>query len=192
VIVITATGPYFEPFDIADNWLIGQSEISSGQIVEGRYVLAITQPSMLAWSVEPRAFGDGVYEVDATLISGAEASGFGLVILAAGDMNAFLVATITGDGRYDLGLCERSCTVQQSLVGGYTLNQAILTDNQTNHLRIEARGGTISFSVNGAPVSQLTGLTYQPGLVGLYAESSPYGGMQAAFDNLAVAENSSQ
>ena len=188
VIVITAIGPYFAAFDDLGDWLVGDSDASAGRVEEGEYYLTIKQPRMLAWASQTRAFGDGIYEVDARLVSGPEASGFGLLLLGSSDMSSFFYCIITGDGRYDVGFCQEGCNVEQSLIGGYKLAPAILTENQTNHLRVELGGGQVTFLVNGSPVSQLQGMTYTSGLVGLIGESAQYGGFEAAFDNLSVVE----
>jgi hypothetical protein len=68
------------------------------------------------------------------------------------------------------------------------LAHTILTGNQVNHMQVELDSGQMTFSINGAPVSQLSGLSYSQGLVGLIGESSPYGGFQASFDNLQIVE----
>ena len=188
VIVITAIGPYFAAFDEPDDWLIGDSDKSAGYVEDGEYFLAIKQPSLVAWANQTRAFGNGIYEVDVRLNSGPEASGFGLLLLGSSDMSSFFYCIITGDGRYDIGYCQENCSEEQSLIGGYKLSPAILTENQVNHLRVELADGRISFLVNGALVSQRGGLTYSSGLVGLVGESAQYGGFEAAFDNLSVVE----
>lgn len=188
VIVITAMGPYFAAFDDLGDWLVGDSEKSTGRIAEGEYYLTIKQPLTLAWAGQTRAFGDGIYELDARLVSGPEDSGFGLLLLGSSDMSSFFYCIITGDGRYDVGFCQQNCTVEQSLIGGYKLAPAILTANRSNHLRVELSDGRVTFVVNGAPVSQIQGLTYSSGLVGLIGDSAQYGGFEAAFDNLSVVE----
>jgi hypothetical protein len=189
VIVIRAIGPYFAAFDESGDWLIGDSENSAGAIVDGAYLLTVKQPRLVAWANQTRAFGDGIYEVDVRLVSGPEASGFGLLLLGSSDMSSFFYCIITGDGRYDVGYCRENCRDEQSLIGGYKLSPAILTEDQeVNHLRIELSGGQVTFLVNGASVSQLQGLNYSPGLVGLLGESAQYGGFEAAFDNLSVVE----
>jgi hypothetical protein len=187
-VVVTAVGPYYTPFDEVGDWLIGETTNSQGRIEGGRYVLTVLQPEYIAWTHQQRAFGDGTYEVDASLLGGPEASGFGLLLLATSDVSTFFYCMITGDGRYDIGYCQDACRIQQSLIGGYTLSYAILTDNQTNRLRVDLIDGQLTFWVNGSPVSQIGGLTYSNGLVGLIGESSPYGGFEAAFDNLRVVE----
>ncbi|MBN1427260.1 MAG: hypothetical protein JXB07_02670 [Anaerolineae bacterium] len=188
VIVITAVGPYFTGFDDPGDWLLGDSENSAGRVEAGEYFLTIKQPGLIAWTNQTRAFGNGIYEVDVRLNSGPEASGFGLLLLGSSDMSSFFYCLITEDGRYDVGYCQQNCSEGQSLIGGYKLSPAILTENQTNHLRVELAGGRISFLVNGVLVSQRDGLTYSPGLVGLVGESAQYGGFEAAFDNLSVVE----
>jgi hypothetical protein len=188
VIVITATGPYFAAFDDPGDWLIGTSETSEGKLVDGRYVLTIKKPQMLAWANQTRTFGDGIYEVDAALGSGPEASGFGMLLMGATDLSSFFYVMITGDGRYDVGYCQDNCQIEKSLIDGYKLNQSILTENQSNHLRIELSGGQLTLLVNGAVVSQVQGLIYTSGVIGLIGESSQYGGLEATFDNLSVVE----
>jgi hypothetical protein len=188
VIVVTATGPYYTTFDDAGDWLIGKNEEGVGHVVDGQYRLSVTEPNHLAWTTQQRVFGEGTYEAEATLISGPEASGFGLLLLGSNDLSSFFYCMITGDGRYDIGYCQDGCETQESLIGGYTLAYTILVDNQTNFLRVELADGQLTFLVNGAPVGQVNGLGYTSGLVGLIGESSPYGGFEAAFDNLGVIE----
>jgi hypothetical protein len=186
VIVVTSSGPYYETFDGASDWLFGNGTISQGQVVDGQYRLNIDEPSMLAWTHQKQAFGDGIYEVDVALTRGPEASAFGLLLLGSSDLNSFFYCMITGDGRYDIGYCEDGCEVQESLIGGFTLAYTILTGYQANHLRVELDSGQLTFIVNGAPVSQIRNLAYSDGLVGLVGESSPYGGFEAVFDNLHI------
>ncbi|GAB4476796.1 MAG: hypothetical protein Kow00124_19290 [Anaerolineae bacterium] len=189
VIVITAQGPYFAGFDDPTGWLVGGGGSSEGQVIDGRYLLTVTRPDTLAWTHQQRSFGDGVYEVEATLISGAEASGYGLLLLGSSDVGSFIYCMITGDGRYDIGYCEEGCQRQESLIGGLTLAYAIRTGGETNYLRVDLNDGQLNFIVNGVAVSQVSGLTYSQGLVGLVGESSHFGGFQVAFDNLSVVED---
>jgi hypothetical protein len=189
VIVITAEGPYFTQFDDAGDWLVGETDGSAGQVHDGEYFLAVKKPHALAWASQPRIFGEGVYEVNARLVSGPEASGYGLLLMAASDLSAFFYVEITGDGRYDVGTCIQSCTQQQSIIGGYKLAPAILTDNQANHLKVTLHAGQLTLEVNGAAISQVQGLVYSRGVVGLIGESSQFGGFEAAFDNLSVVES---
>lgn len=188
VIVITASGPYFATFDTTDGWLLGESERSRGEVIEGAYHLHITEPRYVAWTHQTLSFGEGIYEVDARLVSGPEASAFGLLLLGSTDLRSFFYSMITGDGRFDVGFCEDACRTQESLVGGPTLSYAILTGNQTNRLHVELSGDTLTFRINGTLVSQVSGLSYSEGLVGLVGESAQYGGFEASFDNLQVVE----
>jgi hypothetical protein len=189
VIVITAEGPYFTPFDAAGDWLVGDTDSSTGRVENGEYYLGVKKPRSLAWSNQPRIFGEGIYEVNARLVSGPEASGFGLLLMGAGDLSAFFYVMITGDGRYDVGYCTESCAKEQSIIGGYKLAPAILTDNQTNHLKVGMKAGRLTLEVNGASLSTVGGLVYSRGVVGLIGESSQFGGFEAAFDNVSVVED---
>nr|MBN1229601.1 hypothetical protein [Anaerolineae bacterium] len=192
VVVITIEGPYNADFDQPGDWLVGRGEHSHGVVKDGRYVLSITEPEFLAWTHQQRAFGDGIYQVDTRLLSGPEASAFGLLLLGTSNLSQFYYCLITGDGRYDIGYCEDGCRAQESLVGGFTLAYPILPGNNTNSLRIDLFSGQMTVYINGTPVSQLSGLEYEPGLVGFIGESSPYGGFQVAFDNLLVSNQDGQ
>jgi hypothetical protein len=192
VVVITAEGPYFTGFDTAGEWLVGGGGSSHGVVQDGVYVLGVEQPDWMAWTRQPRAFGDGVYEVDARLASGAEGSAFGLLLLGSSDLRSFFYCMITGDGRYDVGYCEDACRTQESLTGGFTLGYPILTNGEFNRLRVELQSDELTFIVNGSPLTQVGGLEYGEGLVGLIGESGPYGGFEAEFDNLQVVEGAFQ
>lgn len=189
VIVITAAGPYIALFDEPGDWLLGETDASWGRLVDGQYVLTIKKPRQIAWANQTRVFGDGIYEVDARLSSGPEASGFGMLLMGSSDLSAFLYVLITGDGRYDVGYCDTNCASEKSFIGGYKLAPAILVDNQSNHIKVELDSGQLTLIVNGASISALQGLTYGRGVVGLIGESSQYGGFEAAFDNLSVVES---
>jgi hypothetical protein len=188
VIVITAEGPYIATFDSPGAWLVGDSENSMGLVHDGEYFLSIKKPRALAWADDPHIFGDGVYEVNARLVSGPEASAYGVLLMGASDLSAFFYVMLTGDGRYDIGVCEETCVRQQSIIGGYKLSPAILTDNQANHLKITLDKGNLSLEVNGAAVSAINGLVYSRGVIGVIGESDQYGGFEAAFDNFSVVE----
>ena len=190
VVIVTAEGPYYEPFDAVGGWLTGAGGRSTGAVLDGEYFLSIREADLVAWTYQQRIFGDGVYQVDSRLVTGPEASAFGLIFLAPSDFSSFYYAVITGDGRFDVGYCQDICREQKSLVDGFLLAYAILPNNQTNRLQVELDAGTMTFSVNGVPVSQISGLAYDaPGLVGFIGESSPHGGFQAAFDNLRITES---
>lgn len=189
VIVITAEGPFYETFDEAGSWLLGQSEQSEGYIEEGAYVLEINEPSSLAWTNQRRAFGDGVYSVETALQYGPEASAFGLLLLGSSDLKSFIYVMITADGRYDIGTCENACRQQESLVDGFTLAYAIVSGiGSVNQIDVTLNDGDLRLAVNGTPIGQVTGLQYTEGLVGLIGESSPYGGFAVRFDNVQVDE----
>lgn len=189
VIVITATGPYYEGFDDPESgWLLGDAPNSTGRIEDGMYYLAIKKASTLVWTNQQRVFGDGVYEVDATFVSGPESSAYGLLLLGTRNMASFVYVMITDDGRYDIGTCDQSCDKQESIIGDYTLAYAIRPGDEGNHLRVELAEGTLSLVINGAPVSTIQGFQQEPGLLGFIGESGQYGGFEAAFDNLQVVE----
>jgi len=191
VIMITATGPYFETFDRPGDWLIGQGTRSSGRVENGQYILSIAEPGLFAWTNQQQVFGDGTYELETILISGPEASAFGLIFGADSDLSTFFYAMITGDGRYDIGYCEQSCIVQQSVLEDFTLSDAIrIGTGEVNVLAVALNSGEVTLSINGVAVSRLQDVSYQEGLVGLIGESSQFAGFEVGFDNLSIVEGS--
>lgn len=187
VIIITAVGPYFETFDDGGGWLVGQGTRSSGSIVDGQYVLSVDQPLLFAWTHQQRIFGDGIYEFDTTLLSGPEASAYGILFGADENLTSFHYALLTGDGRYDVGFCQAGCDVQESLIGGFALNESLFVGiNETNRVQLQLNNGEIILTINGTAVSRLQDVPYQEGVMGFIGESSRFDGFEVAFDNLSI------
>lgn len=187
MIIITAAGPYFEPFDTGSGWLVGDGTRSSGAVVDGEYVLAINAPSLFAWTHQQRIFGDGAFEFDTRLISGPESSAYGILFGADQNLTQFHYALITGDGRYDIGYCEASCEVQQSLIDGFALNESLFVGiNETNRVLLSLDRGEVVLTINGVAVSRLQDVPYQEGVMGFIGESSQFAGFEVAFDNLSI------
>ncbi len=187
IIIVTATGPYFEGFETGGGWLVGEGTRSSGSVVDGRYLLTINEPLLFAWTHQQRIFGDGTYAFDTTLISGPEASAYGILFGADENLTQFHYALITGDGRYDIGYCELSCETQQSLIDGFTLNESLFVGiNETNRVLLSLNQGEVVLTINGIAVSRLQDIPYQQGVMGFIGESSRFDGFQVAFDNLSI------
>ena len=78
------------------------------------------------------------------------------------------------------------------MIGGFKLTYTIHAGYETNHLRVELQDGQLTFLINGTSVSQISGLSYTSGLVGLLGESASYAGFEVSFDNLQVTEQSTE
>ncbi len=107
---------------------------------------------------EATNYGNFLYQVRMTVLSGSQADGGGLIFRAAG--NALYRLHIGIDGSYDL------VTPAKSLIS--SSSAAIKTGlNQTNLVAIAAQGSTISIYVNGALITTLTDTTSSAGEIGL-------------------------
>lgn len=185
IVVTQGTGTYFNTFVSKGDWLTGQGAVSRGFIVDGEYHLAIDQAGTIAWSHNQTAFSTGVYSSDVRLVSGPEASAYGLLLLADSAMQSFIYFMITDDSRYDIGICENSCQEMTSFLDGFLFDDTIEIGT-TNTLLVSVEEASIIFSINGNPVRELRDYPVDIGVVGFVGESTPFYGFEAAFDNIHI------
>jgi len=181
-------GPYLETFDAAGQWTAGEGAASAGQVVDGVYEMSSDFSGDSFWAKAGRNFGDGVYQVEATPIEGAEDNGYGLLFRVDAASERFYVFKVSSDGYVYAGLCSDSCLEQQALLDRDWFSSAAVNQgfDVTNVLRVEAAGPTLTFYVNGVEVGQATDETLRAGDIGLWTETFTPGGLRVAFDNFAV------
>jgi hypothetical protein len=154
----------------------------------------------LLWEMVPgqngnKTYGDFQLFVDATLSQGDQNNGYGVFIRAGlnpngNDFNEFYRFSLYGDGSFAIykGITGTSGTVTNSTLVNDTVNSAIQTAGQVNHIVIKAKGSAMSFVVNGQILSTITDDSYASGLVALFVSNltSSKTGAQAKFANLAI------
>jgi hypothetical protein len=154
----------------------------------------------LLWEMVPgqngnKLYGDFQLFVDATLTQGDQNNGYGVFMRAAldqsgTDFNEFYRFSLYGDGSFAIykGTSNSNGTVTNSTLVEDTVNAAIQTGGQVNHIVITAKGSTMSFMVNGQTLSTITDDSYASGLVALFVNNltTSKTNAQAKFSNFAI------
>jgi hypothetical protein len=171
----------------------------SASVAGGALTLEDDNHSLL-WEMVPgqngnKLYGDFQLFVDATLTQGDQNNGYGVFIRAAldqsgTDFNEFYRFSLYGDGSFAIykGISDSSGVVQNSTLVQDTVNSAILTGGNLNHIVITAKGSTLAFVVNGQTLSTITDDSYASGLVALFVNNltSSKTKAQAKFTHLAI------
>jgi hypothetical protein len=171
----------------------------SATVAGGALTLEDDNHSLL-WEMVPGQNGNKLYSdfelfVDARLSQGDQDNGYGVFIRAAldpngNDFNEFYRFSLYGDGSFAVykGVTDNGGTVTNSTLVNDTINSAIQTGGQVNHIVIKAKGSAISFMVNGQTLSTITDNSYASGLVALFVSNltDSKTGAQAKFTDLAI------
>ena len=185
-----ANRAYQSSFDQVENWGVGVNPDVEGKVANGVYEMFVKADSGIYWTVAGKPnLGNGVYEVEATQLSGSLDNGYGLAfkIDNEDDESDFYLFQVSGDGYVWIGWCEDSCQlVDTSLIAqGWIETSAVYTGiNSSNTLRVEIDDDEMIFVVNGQEIGRVNdsrGGTN--GDVGLTVETIGEGGVRVAFDN---------
>jgi hypothetical protein len=186
--VLADEEPYYEPFDGAGTWMVGEDADASGLVQDGSYEITINSISDTFWVTAGKDFSDGVFEVEATPLEGALDNGYGMIFRVDEDDGDFYLFKISSDGYGYIGRCRNFC--QETLV--FVSNDWFPSPNiiegfgVTNSLRVSAAGPEMTFYVNDVEVGQITDDELKRGDIGLIAETFAPGGVRVAFDNFSV------
>jgi Domain of Unknown Function (DUF1080) len=150
----------------------------------------------LLWELVPSTqhFSDFYITVDANLSKGSQSNGYGIYIRGSLNQNNELATyyrfELYVDGSFAVfkGVVDASGAIKNDTLFDYTLNSAILKQGQTNHVAINAKGSTMTFTVNGQVLATVTDSTYPSGSIALFVSNFPTtpAGAQATFSNLAI------
>jgi len=151
----------------------------------GVYRFVVNAPDYNFWSTPGpvRQYTDTRVEVDTATLAGPDANRAGLVCRVTGEQFYFFV--ISSDGYFAVG---RTNGAQSTLLGQdqMALSANIRTGLAVNHLRADCIGSTLTFFINGFPVSQVNDPVLTSGEVGLLAGAFDEGGADVIFDQFIV------
>ncbi len=151
----------------------------------GVYRFVVNAPDYNFWSTPGpvRQYTDTRVEVDTAALAGPAANRAGLVCRVTGEQFYFFV--ISSDGYFAVG---RTNGAQSTLLGQdqMALSANIRTGLAVNHLRADCIGSTLTFFINGFPVSQVNDPVLTSGEVGLLAGAFDEGGADVIFDQFIV------
>jgi hypothetical protein len=149
------------------------------------YRIMVANEFAYVWANPYQDFTDVSVTVDAVKIGGADDNEFG-IICRNPDLENFYVAVISSDGFY--GFLKRVDGGTPELLNMENMppSDAINQGTESNTIRLDCVGETLTLYVNGVMVASTTDSALASGDVGLYAGSFSVPGTDILFDNFVV------
>lgn len=165
-----------------DKW---SGDSGSTDYVDGTYQIMVTDSQYDLWANPGESFSDVSVEVDAVIVGGPEDNDFGILCRYV-DTENYYFGIISSDGYYAIGTVIGGT---QSIIGeNMQPSDTIKTGYESNRIRFDCVGSTLSLYVNGKLVQEETDSSFASGDVGLMAGTFDTGGTQIAFDNFVVSK----
>ena len=179
--------PWEETFDEVGSWSTGEDAYSRGNVSDGAYVFEVLQNDVSRWAAAGQNFGDGIYELEATPISGPLDNGYGLLFRANPEAGNFYLFKISGDGYVWIGR-YRDGAEEATIIGEHWFESAAVQQglNVTNRLTVRAEAGNMIFYVNGQEVGRVTDDSFSAGDVGVLVQTLGGAPVVVHFDSLSV------
>ena len=167
----------------SSGWDQVTTDTGSTDYVDGTYQILVNETQYDLWANPGKSFGDVSVEVDAVMVGGPEDNDFG-IICRYQDTNNYYFGFVSSDGYYGVGYVLDG--TQDILTDNLEFSDAIAQGTESNHIRFDCVGDTLTLYVNGTQLTQVTDSTLTSGDVGLMAGTFDYSGTQVAFDNFVV------
>ena len=167
------------------SWHIEGDELGSTAINNGQLTIEVRSPNTIQYAtLQEPAFSDFDLEIDATLVDGAPNSTFG-VLFRMQESGEFYRFELMNDGHY---MIERYGGEDDwiRLADDWTFSESILSGENSNRLKIIAKGPNMSFFVNNELLREVTDTALTNGTIGLDAGTFGTNLTVAAFDNLVL------
>lgn len=177
-------GAFRDNFDAPGAWrTISDPEVEIAYAAGGLSI-EVKVLDRAAWTIAGRKFKDGGVSVDATPVGGPDDNAYGLVVRHVDD-RSFFRFEVSGDGFFAVQ-APRGPLAWEFLVD-WTESAAIRKGRATNRLKVECRGATMIFYVNGVELTRVQDDRYREGDVGLIAGTFyTKAGTHVLFDNFEI------
>ncbi|NPA06419.1 MAG: hypothetical protein GXO54_03345 [Chloroflexi bacterium] len=176
---------WVDPMDTATNWYLLDTPDAKFVVEDGRLVMYGRNPDMIdSWGLASYpAWSDGY--IEATFITGDACAGldrYGLLVRAP-DPSRGVVVQLSCDGRYRIYHWDGEAYHSMK---EWTRHPAIHQGpNQTNRLGVWLQGDTLRLYVNRVRVTEIKGLPYPSGRVGLVIAADRTPNFTVAVDEVA-------
>lgn len=166
----------------APNLFPDNSKVCNSKYDKGEYVFRYKEKgSCYVWILDE--YSDFTVTVKARKAKGKDLQGYGVIFRfdenAGGNYYDFIVS---GNGDYSIG---KFINGEFTELAPWTINAAIKKGNDVNFLRVEAKGSTMNFFVNGVLVKTIYDDSLKSGKIGLKS----FNDLEAAFDEFKVEGN---
>jgi hypothetical protein len=170
--------------DTGSGWDRTTTENGVTDYLDGGYHIAVTPEYYSLWANPGRDFTDVSVEVVGHKIGGVDDNEYG-VICRYVDTGNFYAASISSDGFYGI---IRLVDGNFEYVGMDSMqtSDAINQGSDSNHIRFDCVGSTLTLYVNSTQVATATDSTHTSGDVGLYAGTFGTANIDIMFDVFVV------
>jgi hypothetical protein len=166
------------------NWFLEKNKDFGFEYADGGYRVYVNLLNAPVWSVRGKDLADVTLEVDATRTGGASNGYYGLVCRHQDDNNYYALV-IGSDGSY--GFMKMKDGEHDFVKEGKDQANVILRDGETNHIRADCIGNTLTLYANGQKLLEVQDDDIASGDVGLLAGTRmTKGGVEVLFDNFAI------
>ena len=163
-----------------DQW---SGDSGSTDYVDGTYQIYVTTAQYDLWANPYKNFTDVSVEVDAVMTGGPADNDFGIICRYV-DTSNYYFGIISSDGYYAVGSVLDGN--QEIFAEQLEYSDAIKQNYESNRIRMDCVGSTLTLYANGTQLAQVTDATLTSGDVGLMAGTFDTAGTQIAFDNFVV------
>lgn len=169
----------------SSGWDVYSEDLLSANYENDMYVITNDDPQSYAWGIANKFFTDTSITVDSQLLSGPMDVESGIICRMNGDN--FYYALISIDGYYGIfkSTAEDFTMIQME---NMPFNNAIKLGNETNKIRFDCIGSTLSLYINDILLAEVTDADYASGDIGLIVGTYEEAGAKFGFDNVVVSK----
>jgi hypothetical protein len=167
----------------SSGWDQVTNDTGSTDYVDGTYQILVKEIQYDLWANPGKDFTDTSVEVDGVMIGGPEDNDFGIICRYA-DVSNYYFGIISSDGYYAIGNVLNGD--QNIFADNLEFSDAIKQGYESNRIRFDCVGSTLTLFVNGTQLATATDSTLTSGDVGLMAGTFDNSGTQISFDNFVV------
>ncbi len=170
--------------DTGSGWDRASTDTGVSDYQDGGYHISVSPTYSSVWANPGKSFTDVSVEVDGHKLSGVDDNEYGLLCRYQ-DVDNFYGASISSDGFYGFFKLENG-NFGYLGTDKMVTSDAIHKSSESNHIRLDCVGSTLTLYINGAMVSSTSDGTFHSGDVGLYAGTFATTDIDIFFDNFVV------
>lgn len=178
---------YQENFDnTGSGWYADRFEAGEHSYQDGGYRIFLSSTDWFSWVVSPNAavYDDVRLEVDARKIGGPDANEYGLICRVNYEASSLYAGVVTSDSQFAVYKSIDNGPLELIGMAAMGFSQAVSTGEETNHIRFDCVGDTLTLYANGTQLVQVTDTTLANGEIGLYSGTFDPANTEILFDNL--------
>jgi hypothetical protein len=169
--------------DPTSGWNQVTSAKGISNYADGMYRIQVNETNTDVWANPGIDLADAVIEVDALKVGGERDNRYGVICRVGADK--FYAFLLSSDGYFGIG---KIIGMQSELIGMDAMqsSSAIHLGSETNHIRADCIGNTLTLYVNGQKLAEVHDSEFTTGDVGLIAGAYNLPGVDIRFDNFIV------